>query len=168
MPERTDIEKLVRILIAGDILYRPLKSLGERGVRRLDKTAKSIYDLIEADGEKGNRVEARVEESEEEKARTLKEGIDEFSKKYPSQGKMLAEMIEQKRNAKNKCLIYGLKEGYKLSEEDYIQTIMDLGFDKREAASIYPHIISYSEREGKAIQQSERKILLTLENKKKK
>ena len=61
----------------------------------------------------------------------------------------------------NKYLSYGLTEGFKLSEEDYIGVMMDLGFDRREAASIYPHIIAISERLGKASEQDKRLILIS-------
>jgi len=171
MPKRTEIEKYVRWMVASDILYRTLNNLGEKGIRRLDKTAKNIFDLLEKKEEIGSRVIARIEELDEMKARTTKEGINEFCKKYPKYGAILKELIEEKRLKRNKYLIYGLKSDYKLSEEDYIQVIMDLGFDKREASAIYPHILSYAQnkvKEGKAAENLERKILLKEQPKKKK
>ena len=82
MPERTDIEKAVRILIASDVIYRPLKSLGEKGVRRLEKTSKDIAGLLKEDEEVGERVHVSLERrKEEQKARTLNQGIDAFKKK---------------------------------------------------------------------------------------
>jgi len=160
MVERTEIEKFVRWLIASDILYRPLKSLGEKGIRRLDKTAKNIADLLKQEAEIGERVVVRIEEREEAKARTLKEGIDKFSEKYPKHGEILKGLIKEERTKRNNYLIYGLKEKYKLAEEDYIQVMMDLGFTKREAAEIYPHILSISGRLEKASEHEEKSILL--------
>jgi len=169
MPERTEIEKYVRLMIASDILYRTLNNLGEKGIRRLNKTAKNIVDLLEKKEEIGSRVIAKIEELDEEmKARTTKEGIDEFCKKYPQYGIILKGLIEEKRLKRNKYLVYGLNPPYKLSEEDYIQVIMDLGFDRREASSIYSHILNYSQKEGKANETLERKILLKEQPKKKK
>ncbi|MBI2046707.1 hypothetical protein HYT26_00890, partial [Candidatus Pacearchaeota archaeon] len=100
------------------------------------------------------------EKPEEMKARTQNEGIDEFCKKYPQYGKILNGLIEEKRMGRCNYLVYRLKEGYKLSEEDYVKVIRDLGFDEREAAAIYSHILSYSERVGKAGESNERTILL--------
>jgi hypothetical protein len=161
MPERTEIEKFVRWLISSDILYRPLKSLGEKGLRRLNKTAKEICDLLKEGEEIGERVFAKIEEKEEEKARTLREGIDAFKKEYPKEGEILEKMISEKRKQSNKYLIYGLQENFKLGEEDYIRVMMDLGFERREASAVYPHIIAISERLGKAKAQVQRKILVS-------
>jgi len=161
MVERTEIEKFVRWLIASDILYRPLKSLGEKGLRRLDKTAKEISDLLKEEGEVGERVFAKIEKKEEEEAaRTLREGITAFKKKYPEYGEILEKLITEKRMKSNRYLIYGLQEGFKLGEEDYVRVMMDLGFDRREASSVYPHVIAISERLKKAKVQAERRILL--------
>jgi len=169
MAERTEIEKLVRWLIASDIVYRPLKSLGEKGVRRLDKTAGSIADLVQKKSEVGERVIARIEEkSEDEKARTVNEGIKEFRKKYPKYGDILKDIIDEKRSNRNKYLIYGLKQEYKLGEDDYLKVMEDLGFEKREASSMYPHIVSISERLKKANVYEERSILLKKQPSKKK
>ena len=169
MPERTEVEKYVRWMIASDILYRALSSLGDKGLRRLDKTAKSLSELLRSKEELGNRVEARIEELEEEmKARTINEGIKVFSKKYPQYGKELREIIEEKRMERNNYLIYRLKEGFKLGEEDYLQVMMDLNFDRREASSVYPHVLSFSKKNKKAEENKERKILLKEQKKKKK
>lgn len=158
--ERTDIEKDTRYLVAGDISYRILKSLGERGVRKLDKKAGEIDSLLKGDDDIGNSVYARVERRDESKARTLEEGIEEFNKQYPDHCSILKGLIEEKRDKKKKFLVYGLKEGYKLGEEDYARVMMDLGFDRREANSIYPHIVAISDRLGKANEKAERTILL--------
>ena len=161
MPERTEIERFVRWLIASDILYRPLKSLGEKGLRRLDKTAGEISDLLKDEEEIGERVFAKIEKKDEEKARTLREGINAFKKRYPQYGEILENMIAEKRTKSNRYLIFGLREGFKLGEEDYVRVMMDLGFDRREASSVYPHVIAVSERLKKAKVQAQRGILLS-------
>ena len=168
MPERTEIEKYARWLIASDIVYRPLKSLGEKGLRRLNKIAISIVDLLEKGEEEGERVFARIEISEKEKARTLNEGIEKFTQQYPRYGQILRGIIAEKRLERDKCLVYGLKPDYKLGEEDYLKVMVDLGFSRREASSIYPHIIAVSERMGKEKESAERSMLIPNERKKQK
>ena len=159
MAERTELEKRVRRIIAADITYRVLKSLGEKGVRRLDKRATEIVGLLDKE-EQGDRFYARIEKTEEEKARTLRQGIDAFKKKHPRYGNVLEGLIAEKRLERNENLIYGLTKGSKLSEEDYVQIIMDLGFEKREASAMYPHILAISERLGRADEHKERLILI--------
>ncbi len=160
MVERTEIEKETRILIALDILYRPFSSLGDKGRRRAEKKAKGISILLKEGEEKGERIFARVTKLDEERARTIKEGIEEFKKKHPEYGKLLQECIDDKRTSHNKYLIYGLNEGFKLGEEDYVRVMMDLTFTRRETNSVYPHILAISERLGKAAELAERSMLI--------
>ena len=160
MVERSELENKVRRLIAGDITYRVLKSLGERGNRRLKKRAVEIVCLLKEGEEPNSRFYVEIERIKEEKARTMRGGINAFKKKYPNYGKILEGLIAEKRIKRNKNLVYRLNKGYKLSEEDYVQIMMDLGFEKREASAMYPHILAISERLEKADEQMERTILL--------
>ena len=160
MVERSELENRVRRLIAADITYRVLKGLGEKGIRRLNKRAKEIVDLLDMGGQ-NDRFYVEIQKIEDEKARTMKEGINAFKKQYPNYGKILEGLIAEKRIKRNKNLVYSLNEGYKLAEEDYVQVMVDLGFDRREASSMYPHILTISGRIGKADEHKERTILLT-------
>lgn len=161
MPERTEVEKETRYLIAMDILYKPFSSLGDKGKRRAEKHAKGIVGLLREGEEKGERIFAKVEKKDEEKARTLREGINAFKKEYPKYGELLEKCIKQKRMSSNKYLIYGLARDFKLGEEDYVRVMIDLGFTRREANSVYPHILAISERLGKAVEQAERSMLIS-------
>ena len=168
MPERTDIEKETRMLIALDILYKPFSSLGAKGKRKAEKHAKSIVSFLKEGEEKGERIFARVEKRDEEKARDLREGIDAFKEEYPQYGKLLEKCIKEKRMSHNKYIIYGLSEGFKLGEEDYVKVMMGLGFERREANSVYPHILAISDRLGKAVEQAERIMLIPQKKQKEK
>jgi len=161
MAGRTELEKYVRHLIALDVLYKPLSSLGDKGKRRAEKSAKEISKLLKTDKEISERIFAKIDRRDEEKARTLREGIDAFNKRYPKYGNLLEKMIEETRTRKDKYLVFGLNKGYKLSEDDYVGVMMDLGFTRREANETYPHIISISERLKKASEQAERTILIS-------
>ncbi len=161
MAERTEIEKRVRRLIASDITYRVLQNLGNKGIRNLDKKVTGILEYIVEKEIIGDRVFAEVVyEPEDKKARKISEAISIFKEKHTKYGKILQNLIDEKRKQESNYLIYGLKQGFKLSEEDYVQVMIDLGFEKREASSIYPHVLSISERLKKADEQAERKILI--------
>lgn len=159
MVERTEIEKYVRNMVALDILSKPLSSLGGKAERRRDKSAKEISDLIK-DGESGERIFARIEKKDEEKARTLREGIDAFKKEYPKYGELLEKTIAEKRKKSNKYLIYGINGGYSLGSEDYMRVMMDLGFNREAACAMYPHLKEIATGMEKANEQEERLILL--------
>ena len=162
MPQRTEVEKQTRNLVALDVLYKPFSSLGDKGRRRVEKDSKLIAQLLKEGEEKGERVFARVKRIKEEKrARTIKQGIDTFKKEHPRYGEKLQQLIDETREKQNRYLVYGVVEGFKLGEEDYVRVMMDLGFDRREASAVYPHILAISERLGKASEQAERTILVS-------
>lgn len=160
MVERTTIETYVRHLVATDIIYRPLSSLGGKADRRKEKMAKEISDLLKGDCETGERIFARIEKRDEEKARTLREGIDAFKKEYPKYGEILEGKITSKRTKNNKYLVFGISEGYQLGREDYIRVMKDLGLSEDASCAMYPHLKELSDTLGKAKEQSERTILL--------
>ncbi len=159
MVERTEIEKYIRNMVALDILSKPLSSLGGKAERRRDKNAKEISDLIK-EKEYGERIFARIEKRDEEKARTLREGIDVFNKEYSKYGIILEGMIKETRIQSNKYLIYGVQKGYSLGSEDYIRVMKDLGFERETACAMYPHLKEVSAKMGKANELEERLILL--------
>ena len=70
MVERTEIETNVRCLVAKDIIFRPLSSLGGKAERRRDKIAGDISDLIRHGYEPGERVFAKIEKRDDEKTIT--------------------------------------------------------------------------------------------------
>lgn len=161
MVERSELENRVRRMVAADITYRVLKNLGEKGIRRLKKRALEIVDLLDKGEEPNDRFYVEIERIEKEKARTMKAGVNAFKKEYPSYGKILEGLIAEKRIRRNKNLVYRLNKGYKLSEEDYVQIMMDLNFERREASAMYPHILASSERLKKVDEQMKRTILLS-------
>lgn len=160
MVERTTIETYVRHLVATDIMCKPLSSLSGKVDRRKEKTAREISSLLKNDYEIGERVFARIETRDEEKARTLREGIDAFNKEYPTYGKILEGKIAEKRTKNNKYLVFGIAEGYQLGREDYIRVMKDLGLNEDAACAMYPHLKEVSDQLGKAKEQAERSILL--------
>lgn len=162
MVERSELESRVRRMVSADITYRVLKSLGEKGVRRLSKRAEEIVGLVRESEEEARRFVARVETKiEDRKARTLRQGIDAFKELYPEYGEILEGFINETRKERRNYLVYGIRPGFKLGEEDYVQVMVDLDFERREASALYPHITSISERLGKADEIKEREILIS-------
>ncbi len=159
MVNRSEIEVSVRSMVAYDILSKPLSNLGNKADRRRDKTANSIADLLR-EGDEFERVFAYVERKDEDKARTLREAINEFSSEHPRYGKILDEKIAEKRRKSNKYLVYGVSDGFKLGAEDYRRVMKDLGMTTIQADAMYPHLLDISDSLGKARENSRRNILL--------
>jgi hypothetical protein len=155
----TELEAKVRDMVAYDILSKPLSSLGQKAGRRRDKLAGETAKLLR-EGEEFERVTAYVRRTEEEKARTLREGIDAFSEAHPKYGSILEEMIQEKRTRSNRHLYYAITPGFNLGATDYRSVMRDLGLSPIEADAMYPHLMQLSERLGQAGEQSLRSILL--------
>ncbi|MBU0894505.1 MAG: hypothetical protein KKF48_00925 [Nanoarchaeota archaeon] len=161
MPERTDIEKKVRRLIAADRTYRLLNNLGQKGVRNLNKRASEIDNLIKEKEKIGKRILVAVkQESESKYARSIRDAVDIFKKRHSKLGSELEKLISETREARSIFLTYSLKPDFNLSESDYVEVMKDLGFEEREAASMYPHILSIADRLKKPDEYVERKILI--------
>ena len=159
MVSRNELETTVRNMVAFDILSKPLSSLGSKSYRRRDKLAAEAAELVEEEP-KSNRFIAYVEEREEERARTIREGIEEFKKIYPEYGRMLEEMIKQTRVEKNDYFVFGIADGFKLAAEDYRRVMRDLGMSTVQADTMYPHLLDISDELGKARENTKRSILL--------
>ncbi len=159
MVERTQLEIITRNLVAYDILKSPLSSLYQKAGRRQKKSAQEAAELV-GNGEIADRVYASIEEAEQEKSRTLRQGINAFKEAHPRYGKLLEGMIAEKRIEKNQVLVYGLEDGFKLGSADYIRVMKDIGLSERAAHAMYSHLLEVSEQIGKADETGYREILL--------
>lgn len=159
MVERTQLEIITRNLVAYDILKSPLSSLYQKAGRRQKKSAQEAAELV-GNGEIADRVYVSIEEAEQEKSRTLRQGIDAFKKAHPRYGKVLEGMIAEKRIEKNQVLVYGIEDGFRLGSADYIRVMKDIGLSERAAHSMYSHLLEVSEQLGKADETGYREILL--------
>jgi len=159
MVQRNDLETVVRDMVAYDILSKPLSNLGDKAHRRRDKMAGEAAKLL-SEGYTAERITAYTEFRDEERARTMREGISSFSEAYPRYGKILEGMIQDKRQQSNEYLVFGIQDGFKLGAEDYRRVMKDIGMTSREADAMYPHILDISDRLGKARENAIRDILL--------
>jgi hypothetical protein len=156
---RDDLETAVRNMVAYDILSKPLSSLGQKAGRREKKLAVEAAGLLENTGPT-ERIVAYTEVRNEERARTVRDGINAFKEAHPRYGAKLEGMIQQKRFEKNNYIVFGVAEGFRLGASDYRSVMKDLGMTTIEADTMYGHILNISERLGKAGESETRSILL--------
>ncbi len=151
-------EQLVK-LVAMDRIEIPISSMSGKLKRQKPKLASDI-NLNEYGGKfKGDRVYARVEFEDKLKARGMAEGIEEFTRQYPKYGELLAAIIEEKRSEGETHLYFGMNEGSRLSSEDYMGILMDLGFTETTARNLYPDLIEVSRKISKK-RDEERRVLI--------
>ncbi len=157
--ENEVLERKVIELIAVDRIDIPISSLSGKLKRRKPKVAQEV-DLSAYDGNfVGERAYARVESVDMEKAKGIREGVDEFSRKFPNYGKILNGIIEEKRKERETHLYFGLHEGRRLTSEDYMGVMRDLGFSEARAEGLYQELMEVSRNLSRK-RDEERRILI--------
>ncbi|MEK6893973.1 MAG: hypothetical protein AABX10_00755 [Nanoarchaeota archaeon] len=145
-------------LIAMDRIEIPISSMSGKLKRQKPKLAGEI-DLQGKAKYQGERCYARIESEDLEVARGIREGVDEFAKRFPKYGTILNGLIEEKRTEKETHLYFGMKEDCRLSEGDYMGVMQSLGFTENAARSLYPELMSVSRNLSRK-RDEERRILI--------
>jgi hypothetical protein len=158
--ERTESEKLVRKLVAMNDLRIPFSSLYQKNKKFEKEYALGISAYAGQKADFGNSVTAYVSKDEKQKARGMEEGIAEFTKQYPRYGKILQGIVEEKRTENEVYLNYGLNEGYKLNDNEYVSVMRDIGLNDAEASVLFPTLMQVSERLKKKQKEGLREILI--------
>jgi len=154
-----ELEQRVKELVAMDRIYRPLSSMAHKLEKRRPKLARTI-DLSEHDGSYvGERFYARLETDDKHKAKGMKEGIAKFVKNFPREGKILEGYIAEQRKLTETQLYFGVNEGCKLTADDYMNVMADLGFSPTGAKRLYPELMNVSRNLARKRKETERSIL---------
>jgi len=152
------LERQIIQLIATDRIYIPISSMDSKLKRQRTKVAKNVR--IPEEKFEGDRVYARVETDDVTlKARTMSEAVEKFSEAYPRHGKILAGLIEETRASKETNLYFGVNEGCRLTADDYMDVMTNLGFTEATAASLYPELMDISRNMSRK-RDEERSILV--------
>ncbi len=93
------------------------------------------------------------------KARGMKQGIERFENKFPRYGKILKGMIEEQRANSEINLYLGVHEGCRLTSNDYMGVLTDLGFSEIRADTLYKELMKVS-RNLSRNRDEERSILI--------
>ncbi len=153
------IENQVIELIATDRIDIPISSMSGKLKRQKGKIAEDI-DLTPYGGSfKGERVYARVESEELSKARGMREGIEEYCRKFPQQGKILNGIIEEERVKREKHLYFGVNANHRLTSDDYMTVMQNLGFTEKTSRDLYPELMDVSRNLSRK-RDEERSILI--------
>jgi hypothetical protein len=153
------LERQLIDLVAADRMYVPVSSMDSKLKRRRESMAKAVT-LPESNSYRGERVSAKISTEDEMKARTMKEAIAEFARQYPRHGKVLNGLIAEKRLQKETHLYFGVREGCRLTSDDYLAVMKDLGFGPESAKSLYHELIEVSRNMARKRADGERSILV--------
>ena len=154
------LERQIIQLIATDRIHVPISSMSGKLKRIEPKLAKAV-DLSDYDGSFiGKRVYARVETDDTTmKARTMADAIKQFEGEYPRHGKILVGMIEEERAAKETYLYFGVNSGCKLTADDYMGVMTNLGLSESTVRGLYPELMEISRRMAKK-RDEERSVMI--------
>ncbi len=145
-------------LIATDRIEIPISSVSGK----LKRQKKPI--ALEAAGEfnvrfGGERTYARIEEKNKMKARTMKEGVEEFERRYPKYAEKLREIIKEEREKKEVYMHFGMYEGCRITADDYREVMTNLGFTPTMAEQLYPALMDVSRKISRK-REEERSIII--------
>jgi len=153
------LERQLIKLIATDRIEIPISSMSGKLKRQKPKIAGAV-DLGNYDGNfHGERVYARVKDEEGTKARGMAEGIKTFSAQYPKHGAILQGMIAEERVSREPTLYFGMNEGCRLTEGDYMGVMTSMGFTETTAQRLYPELMDISRKLSRK-RDEERSILV--------
>lgn len=156
-------EKLERQLIeivALDRIDKPISSMSGKLKRRKPKLAKTV-DLSDFENHyDGNRVWARVQYDDKLKARGLKEGIEKFENQFPKYGRILRGYIEEQRTMRETHLYFEMQDDCRITSNDYLGIMQDLGFSQAISKRLYPELMDISRKLSRKRNEIERSILI--------
>ena len=152
-----DIERQIIEIIATDRIDIPVSSMSGKLKRRKPKLAEAL-DLPKGSFV-GDRVYARLQVEEGMKSRGMSEAIDLFAEQYPRHGAILQGLIAEQRFFREPHLYFGVNPECRLTADDYIGVMTNLGFTDTTARNLYPELMDISRRISKK-RDEERSVLV--------
>ncbi len=151
------LERQLIQLNAMDRIEIPISSMSGKLKRAKPKFAQSL-DLPNG-RYAGERVYARVEFEDKLKARQMKEAVAEFCEEHPTYGEILTQKIEDKRSVRETHMYFGVNPGCRLTADDYLGVMSDLGFTEAQSRALYEPLINTSRKIARS-RSEERSVLI--------
>lgn len=157
--EKETTERTILELIATDRIDIPISSMSGKLKRAKPKLGIAV-DIVSYNGRfNGERAYARLSIENQMKARGMREGVNIFCDRYPQYGKILNGIIEEEREIRETHLYFGMHEGAKLTANDYIGVMTNLGFTEATARNLYPELMDVSRKISRA-RAEERSVMI--------
>ena len=150
-------ERQILEIIATDRIDMPISSMSGKLKRKKKKLAQELE--LQDNYFEGDRVYARIEDSDMMKARGMKDGIEVFSQEFPRYGTILKGMIEEERAKSETHLYFGINPECRLTSGDYMDVMTNLGFSEQRAEGLYQELMKVSRNLNKK-RDEERSIMI--------
>jgi hypothetical protein len=155
-----ELERQIIEVVARDRINKPISSMSGKLKRRIPKLAKEI-GISPGESYEGERVFARVEaEDQTYAARKMSEAVDIFAEKYSRHGKILRGLIEETRAGSETHFYFGVNDGCRLTADDYLGVMTDMGFTEATARRLYPELMNVSRKMTRKRNETERSVLI--------
>ena len=154
-----NLEKQLIEIIATDRIDKPISSMSGKLKRAKPKLAKLI-ELEPGSYFEGNRTYARIGTENKMKARGMRKGIEKFKEQHPQYGKILEGLIAEQRVKSETHLYFGMYEGCRITSDDYLEVMTNLGFTETTAKRLYPELMNISRNLGKKRDEGEERSIL--------
>jgi|TARA_B100001971_G_C18152139_1_gene516428 hypothetical protein len=155
-----NLERQIINLVATDRLYKPSSSFDGKLERSRPKIGRSIYESLSRNKFQGERAYVRVEKDNERKAKDIRAGIQEFAEEFPQYGTILNGMIEKQRVKKETHLYFGMQDGRRLTNDDYLSVLEDMGLGPVTAQKYSDVALDISRNLSKKREETERSVLI--------
>ncbi len=137
-------------------LGRTIAGFGATLTGREKNDANLVYLLLKAGRELPERSYATASISTDKKIKkfTYPQAVKWFAEKYPKEAEPLLKKLKEEYDEKETLLLYGVKQGKNLPDEQYVRVLMGiLEIPKNEAAVMYhgvlkPQLDRMKEEEG--------------------
>lgn len=139
-----DLSQILKESVSCSRLGRTIASLGATLTGREKTDIKLVYLLLKSGREipEKSYLTANISTEEEKKKFTYAQAVKWFADKYPKEAEPLLKKLKEEYESKETALIYGLKKGKDLPDEQYVKVLTDiLGIPKNEAAIMYHGVI---------------------------
>jgi hypothetical protein len=146
MTTNYDVERGLIELVATDRIEIPISSMSGKLKKQKPHIAQQVADSFSGNRYSGERVYARVTTEDKMKARGMREGVEMFAEQFPEHGAILNGMIEYQRAVKESHLYFGMKDGCRITSDDYMGVMSNLGFSPGMAQELYPALMDVSRK----------------------
>lgn len=153
-----NLERQVINLVATDRLYVPSSSFDGKLERRRPKIALDLGRINR--GFQGERTYVRIENKDKNKARGMREGIAKFTEEFPKYGKILEGYIQEQRVVREKHLYFGVQDGKRLTNDDYLEVLTNMGLGSVTAQKYCDVALDISRNLMKKRSDAERSVLI--------
>jgi len=153
-----DLERQIISLVATDRLYVPSSSFDGKLERSRPKIAEAIASKRRS--YTGERTHMRVKDRDHNKARGMRHGIETFTERFPKYGAILNGIIQEERTVREKHLYFGMNEGKRLTNDDYLAVLTDMGMGPVIAERYCEVALDISRTLMKKREETDRRILI--------